>query len=126
MNDDMCRPPPIDTVHALTSFCYHNSIYKYSTSTLGQVPVDGYSGHKSSSMFYSKSCLSGDGEYLLTGSSCGSAYIWKVCGEASTLRLCLPTSLWLVVVFVAVPIQGTVHACLPCSGSSMYSAIIST
>ncbi len=63
------------TTSCLLSLC---SIYKYSTLPLGRAPVDGYSGH-SSSVFYSKGSLSGDGQYLLSGSGCGSAYIWQVC-----------------------------------------------
>lgn len=59
------------------STCYHYSIYKYSASTLNKTPVDGFSGHKNS-MFYVKTCLSGDGQYLLSGSNCGFAYIWQV------------------------------------------------
>lgn len=36
-----------------------------------------YVGHEQHS-FYIKSCLSGDGRYLLSGSSDDHAYVWKV------------------------------------------------
>lgn len=38
-----------------------------------------YGGHQQHS-FYIKSCLSGDGKYILSGSSDDHAYIWKVGG----------------------------------------------
>ena len=39
--------------------------------------VSVFSGHQNSS-FYVKSCVSPDGCYLLSGSSCGNAFIWQV------------------------------------------------
>lgn len=43
-----------------------------------------YGGHDQHS-FYIKSCLSGDGNYLLSGSSDDFAYIWKIGGGPQPL-----------------------------------------
>ena len=58
--------------------------------------VSVFSGHQNSS-FYVKSCISPDGRYLLSGSSCGNAFIWQV-GKESTLIYgclqCIPTCIF--------------------------------
>lgn len=43
-----------------------------------------YTGHQNST-FYVKSCLSGDGQYLLSGSSDEKGYIWRVQQPGSPL-----------------------------------------
>ena len=107
----LCSPNLTFAFHLLSL----HSIYKYSTSTLGQVPVDGYSGHDTRappcSTLRPISC-SGDG---LTGSSCLHLEgVW----DYIALRICLPTSFWLVVVLLHQHflIQATVRACALCSG----------
>ena len=43
-----------------------------------------YGGHEQHS-FYIKTCLSGDGKYLLSGSSDDHAYIWRIGGGPKPL-----------------------------------------
>lgn len=56
--------------------CLDNCIYCYNVSTYCTEPLMIYNGHQNSS-FYIKSCLSKDGEYLISGSSDENAYIWS-------------------------------------------------
>lgn len=52
-------------------------IYEFNVSSYSEIPVSVYGGHEQHT-FYSKSCLSGNGKYLISGSSDDHAYIWKI------------------------------------------------
>ncbi|XP_046647558.1 protein lethal(2)denticleless-like isoform X3 [Daphnia pulicaria] len=52
-------------------------IYEFNVASYDENPVGVYGGHEQHS-FYIKSCLSGDGKYLISGSSDDHAYVWKV------------------------------------------------
>jgi denticleless len=57
--------------------CMDNNIYCYNISTFENEVVQTYQGFKNET-FYIKSCLSPDGQYLMSGSSDEKAYIWNV------------------------------------------------
>uniref|UniRef100_A0A1B6MI94 Uncharacterized protein n=1 Tax=Graphocephala atropunctata TaxID=36148 RepID=A0A1B6MI94_9HEMI len=57
--------------------CMDNNIYCYNIATYNKTPVATYNGHQNQT-FYIKSCLSVDGEYLLSGSSDERGYMWRV------------------------------------------------
>ncbi|KAI9558620.1 hypothetical protein GHT06_015408 [Daphnia sinensis] len=62
-------------------------IYEFNVASYNENPVGVYGGHEQHS-FYIKSCLSGDGKYLISGSSDDYAYIWKVgAGPRPLLKL---------------------------------------
>lgn len=61
----------------LFASCMDSKIYCYNVSTYSKDPCMVYSGPQINS-FYIKSCLSPDGEYLLSGSSDEKAYIWNL------------------------------------------------
>ena len=66
-----------DSGKKLYANCMDSKIYSYNISTYSKDPHMVYSGLKINS-FYIKSCLSPDGEYLLSGSSDDKAYIWNI------------------------------------------------
>ncbi|XP_029449112.1 denticleless protein homolog isoform X2 [Rhinatrema bivittatum] len=57
--------------------CTDDNIYMFNITGLKAAPVAVFSGHQNST-FYIKSSVSPDGQFLLSGSSDHSAYIWKV------------------------------------------------
>nr|XP_033794203.1 denticleless protein homolog [Geotrypetes seraphini] len=57
--------------------CTDDNIYMFNVTGLKTAPVAVFSGHQNST-FYVKSSVSPDGQFLLSGSSDHSAYIWKV------------------------------------------------
>lgn len=57
--------------------CLDDTVYCYNTNTFKEKPIATYTGHLNST-FYVKSCLSSDGQYLVSGSSDEKAYIWDV------------------------------------------------
>lgn len=62
-------------------------IYEFNVASYNENPVGVYGGHEQHS-FYIKSCLSGDGKYLISGSSDDYAYIWKIgAGPRPLLKL---------------------------------------
>ncbi|XP_033124841.1 denticleless protein homolog [Anneissia japonica] len=61
----------------LYASCTDDIIYEYNLMSSSSDPIGKYKGHQNST-FYVKSCLSADGNYLLSGSSDNNAYIWKV------------------------------------------------
>lgn len=61
----------------LYASCMDSKIYSYNVSTYSQKPSMVYSGMQINT-FYIKSCLSPDGQYLLSGSSDEKAYIWNI------------------------------------------------
>ncbi|CAO1420615.1 unnamed protein product [Diamesa hyperborea] len=67
--DDGCRK--------LYANCMDSNIYCYNISSYSKDPVMTYTGLQNNT-FYIKSCLSPDGNYLLSGSSDEKAYIWNL------------------------------------------------
>ncbi|XP_073484511.1 denticleless protein homolog [Aquarana catesbeiana] len=61
----------------LFASCTDDNIYMFNVVGLKRDPVSVFSGHLNST-FYIKSSLSPDGQFLLSGSSDHSAYIWQV------------------------------------------------
>ncbi|KAG7559001.1 WD40 repeat [Arabidopsis thaliana x Arabidopsis arenosa] len=61
----------------LTASCKDNRIYLYNTLRLDKGPVQSFSGCRIDS-FFVRTMISPDGEYVLSGSSDGNAYIWQV------------------------------------------------
>ncbi|XP_053314665.1 denticleless protein homolog [Spea bombifrons] len=57
--------------------CTDDNIYMFNATGLRTDPVSVFSGHQNST-FYIKSSVSPDGQFLLSGSSDSSAYIWQV------------------------------------------------
>ncbi|XP_062429560.1 denticleless protein homolog [Rhea pennata] len=57
--------------------CTDDSIYMFNMTSLRTTPVAVFSGHQNST-FYIKSSVSPDDQFLVSGSSDCSAYIWKV------------------------------------------------
>ncbi|XP_065088153.1 protein lethal(2)denticleless [Ochlerotatus camptorhynchus] len=66
--------------------CMDNHIYCYNISTYAAEPIQRYSGLKNDT-FYIKSCLSPDGQYLISGSSDEKSYIWNVDNPKPLVRL---------------------------------------
>ncbi|XP_055619864.1 protein lethal(2)denticleless [Toxorhynchites rutilus septentrionalis] len=66
--------------------CMDNHIYCYNISTYGAQPIQRYGGFKNGT-FYIKSCLSPDGQYLISGSSDERSYIWNVDNPNPLLQL---------------------------------------
>nr|XP_056709354.1 denticleless protein homolog [Euleptes europaea] len=62
---------------SLFANCTDDIIYKFNMSSPKDTPVSAFSGHQNSS-FYVKSGISPDDQFLISGSSDQSAYIWKV------------------------------------------------
>ncbi|KAG4073230.1 hypothetical protein HA402_008576 [Bradysia odoriphaga] len=67
--------------------CLDNNIYCYNLATYSPKPIMQYVGLVNKS-FYIKSCLSPDGQYLLSGSSEEKAYIWNVNNSQPLATLC--------------------------------------
>lgn len=67
--DDGCRK--------LYANCMDSNIYCYNISSYSKDPVMTYTGLQNNT-FYIKSCISPDGNYLLSGSSDEKAYIWNL------------------------------------------------
>ncbi|XP_055966750.1 denticleless protein homolog [Sorex fumeus] len=65
------------TGSTLFANCTDDNIYVFNMTGLKASPVAVYSGHQNST-FYIKSSLSPDDQFLISGSSDESAYIWKV------------------------------------------------
>lgn len=65
------------TGSTLFANCTDDNIYVFNMTGLKFSPVATYSGHQNST-FYIKSSLSPDDQFLISGSSDESAYIWKV------------------------------------------------
>ncbi|XP_066451138.1 denticleless protein homolog [Eleutherodactylus coqui] len=61
----------------LFASCTDDNIYLFDVAGLKSDPVSVFGGHHNST-FYIKSSLSPDGQFLLSGSSDHSAYIWQV------------------------------------------------
>ncbi|XP_078589625.1 denticleless protein homolog isoform X1 [Branchiostoma floridae x Branchiostoma japonicum] len=61
----------------LFASCTDNTIYMYNCHSMETQPVSSFTGHSCSS-FYVRCALSPCEEYLISGSSDNSAYIWKV------------------------------------------------
>ncbi|KAF8049618.1 hypothetical protein N665_2169s0008 [Sinapis alba] len=61
----------------LTASCKDNRIYLYNILQLDKGPVQSFSGSRIDS-FFVRTMISPDGEYILSGSSDGNAYIWQV------------------------------------------------
>ncbi|CAN2387418.1 signal transduction involved in G2 DNA damage checkpoint [Pristimantis euphronides] len=61
----------------LFASCTDDNIYMFNIAGLKSDPVSVFNGHDNST-FYIKSSLSPDGQFLLSGSSDHSAYIWQV------------------------------------------------
>ncbi|XP_018510106.2 denticleless protein homolog isoform X1 [Brassica rapa] len=61
----------------LTASCKDNRIYLYNILQLDKGPVQSFSGCRIDS-FFVRTMISPDGEYILSGSSDGNAYIWQV------------------------------------------------
>lgn len=66
--------------------CMDNYIYCYNISTYAPEPIQRYGGFKNGT-FYIKSCLSPDGQYLISGSSDEKSYIWNVDSPNPLVRL---------------------------------------
>lgn len=66
--------------------CLDNVIYCYNIGTCNPDPIMTYTGHQNST-FYVKSSLSGDGLYLISGSSDQNAYIWNVKDSMPLVKL---------------------------------------
>lgn len=66
--------------------CMDNYIYCYNISTYAAQPIQRYGGFKNGT-FYIKSCLSPDGQYLISGSSDEKSYIWNVDSPNPLVRL---------------------------------------
>ncbi|XP_022914559.2 protein lethal(2)denticleless [Onthophagus taurus] len=66
--------------------CLDSIIYCYNILTCNPSPIMTYKGHRTNT-FYVKSCLSNDGNYLLSGSSDQYAYIWNVNSSEPIVRL---------------------------------------
>eukprot|EP00096_Caligus_rogercresseyi_P012493 TRINITY_DN5245_c0_g1_i1.p1 TRINITY_DN5245_c0_g1~~TRINITY_DN5245_c0_g1_i1.p1 ORF type:complete len:573 (+),score=146.81 TRINITY_DN5245_c0_g1_i1:131-1849(+) len=67
----------MDVSNTLFVSCMDGKIYRFSLTSFDETPLNVYSGHKVAS-FYVRLSLSPDGDYLSSGSSDGSAYIWRV------------------------------------------------
>lgn len=70
----------------LYASCMDSNIYCYNISTFSKDPLMVYTGAHIKS-FYIKTCLSPDGEYLLSGSSDEKAYIWNVKNQIPLVSL---------------------------------------
>ncbi|XP_066158329.1 protein lethal(2)denticleless [Euwallacea fornicatus] len=66
--------------------CLDNTIYCYNVATYDVEPVKCYTGHLNHT-FYVKSSLNKDGQYLVSGSSDESAYIWNVHNSRPIVKL---------------------------------------
>ncbi|CAM2111150.1 denticleless protein homolog isoform X1 [Caretta caretta] len=62
---------------SLFANCTDDNIYMFSMTSLKTTPVAVFSGHQNST-FYVKSSTSPDDQFLVSGSSDQSAYIWKI------------------------------------------------
>ena len=80
----LCLNPTRTLLYAATM---DDVIYEFNVASYDDDPVAVYGGHEQHS-FYIKACLSGDGAYLLSGSSDDHAYIWRVgAGPEPMLKL---------------------------------------
>ncbi|KAG5677744.1 hypothetical protein PVAND_007475 [Polypedilum vanderplanki] len=70
----------------LYASCMDRNIYCYNINAYSKDPIMTYTGAYINT-FYIKSCLSPDGEYLLSGSSDEKAYIWNVENPTPLLTL---------------------------------------
>ncbi|XP_058691412.1 denticleless protein homolog [Poecile atricapillus] len=68
--------------------CTDDSIYMFNMTSLRTTPVAVFSGHQNST-FYIKSSTSPDDQFLVSGSSDCSAYIWKVSEPSLPPRILL-------------------------------------
>ncbi|XP_039385350.1 denticleless protein homolog isoform X3 [Mauremys reevesii] len=62
---------------SLFANCTDDNIYMFNTTSLKTTPVAVFNGHQNST-FYVKSSTSPDDQFLVSGSSDQSAYIWKI------------------------------------------------
>ena len=70
---------------------YTSPLYRHKYCYVLFLVVSVFSGHQNSS-FYVKSCVSPDGRYLLSGSSCGNAFMWQVGENVDFTRVWLQFS----------------------------------
>ncbi|KAG7305851.1 hypothetical protein JYU34_008390 [Plutella xylostella] len=70
----------------LFASCMDGVVYCFNVATYSALPERRYVGHESGS-FYIKAALSGDGRYLVSGSSDKLAYVWGAASGACVARL---------------------------------------
>ncbi|XP_055381821.1 protein lethal(2)denticleless [Condylostylus longicornis] len=75
-----------DPGNRLYANCMDNTIYCYNLSSYSSKPIEKYVGFRNGT-FYIKSCLSPDGQYLISGSSDEKAYIWNINNPTPLLSL---------------------------------------
>ncbi|XP_043861267.1 denticleless protein homolog isoform X3 [Dromiciops gliroides] len=76
------------TGSTLFANCTDDNIYMFNMTGLKTSPVAILSGHQNST-FYVKSSISPDDQFLISGSSDESAYIWKIatCSDDNTMKI---------------------------------------
>uniref|UniRef100_A0A182MP64 Uncharacterized protein n=1 Tax=Anopheles culicifacies TaxID=139723 RepID=A0A182MP64_9DIPT len=75
-----------DKRHRLYVNCMDNHIYCYNISSYDGKPLQRYGGFNNGT-FYVKAALSSDGQYLISGSSDETCYIWNVDNPNPLLKL---------------------------------------